>query len=90
MFNVYAMEKATKTDAIEMIVKDLIAERAGIDVGSIHSDSSFIYDLGIDSLDFIAIVSEFEKIFRIRIGDEEIERIVTVRDLVEYVRKNIQ
>jgi acyl carrier protein len=84
------MKEATKTDAIEIIVKDLIAERAGIDAGSIRSDSSFIYDLGIDSLDFIAIVSEFEKIFRVRIADEEIERIVTVRDLVEYVRKNIQ
>ena len=67
------------------MVKQIISEKTAIDVQTIQDDSNFKDDLDIDSLDQIDIMMETEKKFKIRIPDEEIERIITYQDLVEFV-----
>ena len=67
------------------MVKQIISEKTAIDVQTIRDDSNFKDDLDIDSLDQIDIMMETEKKFKIRIPDEEIERIITYQDLVEFV-----
>ena len=74
----------TENEVREM-VKQIISEKTAIDVQTIQDDSNFKDDLDIDSLDQIDIMMETEKKFKIRIPDEEIERIITYQDLVEFV-----
>ena len=75
---------------VREIVKQIISEKTAIDVQTILDDSNFKDDLDIDSLDQIDIVMETEKKFKIRIPDEEIERILTFQDLVEFVLDKVK
>lgn len=77
-------------DAIDIMVRDMLAEKLGIDTDKIMSDASFKYDLGVDSLDFMEILTDFEKIFRIKFEDEDVEGFTTVQSLINYVKKNIR
>jgi acyl carrier protein len=76
-------------NGVREIVKQLISEKTGIDVQTIQDNSSFKDDLNIDSLDQIDIIMEIEKKFKIRIPDEENERIHTYEDLVEFVLDSV-
>ena len=75
---------------VREIVKQIISEKTAIDLQSIQDDSNFKDDLDIDSLDQIDIMMETEKKFKIRIPDEEIERILTYQDLVEFVLDKVK
>jgi acyl carrier protein len=70
---------------IENKVKKIVAEHLGVDEGKIASNSSFIDDLGADSLDQVELVMAFEEEFGCEIPDEEAEKIVTVQDAVKYI-----
>jgi acyl carrier protein len=67
---------------------ELIAESLGISPDEVQSDSSFIDDLGADSLDIVELVMEIEKRFSIEIPDEEAEKITTVQDAVDYITEH--
>jgi len=67
------------------IIKQHIHEKLGIDEFRIVEKSSFINDLGADSLDMYELVVELEKEFDISIPDEDAERIRTVGDLNRYI-----
>jgi len=67
------------------IIKQHIHEKLGIDAFRIEEKSSFINDLGADSLDMYELVVELEKEFDISIPDEDAERIRTVGDLNRYI-----
>ena len=69
-------------------VKQIIAEQLGVDEPEIKSDSSFIDDLGADSLDTVELVMAFEEEFGIEIPDEEAEKITSVQDAVSYIEEN--
>jgi len=69
----------------EAKVRSIIAEQLGVSEGEIKPGSSFIEDLGADSLDIVELVMAMEEEFEVEIPDEEAERIKTVQDAVTYL-----
>ena len=70
---------------VEQKVKGIIAEQLGVSEEEIKATSSFIEDLGADSLDIVELVMAMEEEFEVEIPDEEAENIKTVQDAVNYV-----
>ena len=68
-------------------IKKLIVKQSGIDESKITENSSFIDDLGLDSLDIIELIMEFEEEFDLEIPDKEAEKMKTVGDVVKYLDK---
>jgi acyl carrier protein len=66
-------------------VKSIIAERLSIDESKVTESSSFIEDLGADSLDTVELIMQLEDAFGIQIPDEDAEKISTVGDAVKYI-----
>ena len=67
-------------------LKGIIAEVLNVDVGEITMDTTFVDDLGADSLDIFQISMGLEEEFDIEIANEEAEKIVTVGDAVEQIK----
>ena len=71
-------------------VKDVIAEQLGIDdLDTITSETTFIDDLGADSLDVVELIMAFEEEFYMEIPEVEAEKISTVGDVVDYIKENV-
>jgi acyl carrier protein len=70
---------------IEQRVKKIIAEQLGVNEAEIKSESSFVDDLGADSLDIVELVMAFEEAFDLDIPDEDAEKIATVKNAVDYI-----
>ncbi len=75
-------------DAILEKVKEVIVEQLGVEDESIKLDTSFIDDLGADSLDIVELIMALEEAFDMQIPDSEAEKISTVNDVVEYIKNN--
>ncbi len=73
------------TSQIELKVKSIIADQLGVGEDEIKPESSFIEDLGADSLDIVELVMAMEEEFEVEIPDEEAENIKTVGDAINYV-----
>jgi acyl carrier protein len=73
------------TSPIEAKVKSIIADQLGVGEDEIKPESSFIEDLGADSLDIVELVMAMEEEFEVEIPDEEAENIKTVGDAINYV-----
>lgn len=71
-------------------IKAIIVEQLGVAENAVTMDASFIDDLGADSLDIVELVMAMEEEFDIEIPDEEAEKVVTVRDVVDYIKENVQ
>lgn len=71
-------------------VKAIIAERLSVDESKITENSSFIEDLGADSLDTVELIMQLEEVFGIQIPDEDAEKISTVGDAVKYIEERIK
>ena len=69
-------------------VTGIVAEQLGIGVDEINNESSFIDDLGADSLDTVELVMALEEEFDIEISDEEAENISTVQTAIDYINKS--
>ena len=67
-------------------VKEIIVEQLGVEEDEITMESSFIDDLGADSLDVVELIMAIEEAFDIEIPDGEAENIETVKDAVEYLK----
>ena len=76
-------------DPILQRVRQLIAEQLGLEEDEITPESSFLDDLGADSLDLVELIMAFEEEYELEIPDEDAERIVTVGDAVEYIRQRV-
>ena len=74
--------------SVDERVKGIAAEQLGIGVDEINNESSFIDDLGADSLDTVELVMALEEEFDIEISDEEAENISTVQTAIDYINKN--
>ncbi len=73
------------TSSIEAKVKSIIADQLGVGEDEIKPESSFIEDLGADSLDIVELVMAMEEEFEVEIPDEEAENIKTVGDAINYI-----
>lgn len=70
-------------------VKEMVAEQLGVDEDDVTPESSFIDDLGADSLDIVELIMALEEEFDLEIPDEDAEKIVTVADAVNYISERI-
>ena len=73
---------------IESKVKEIIADKLGVDEADVKPEASFTNDLGADSLDTVELIMEFEKSFNITIPDDQAEKITTVGDAISYIENN--
>ena len=69
-------------------VKNIVAEQLGIGIDEINNESSFIDDLGADSLDTVELVMALEEAFDVEISDEQAENISTVQSAIDYINNN--
>lgn len=70
-------------------LKEIIAEVLSVDTLEITENTSFVNDLGADSLDIYQIIMGIEEVFDIEIENEDAEKIVTVGDAVEQIKKAV-
>mgnify|MGYP003342558310 CR=1 FL=1 len=73
---------------IEQRVKKIVAEQLGVNEADVKAESSFVNDLGADSLDTVELIMEFEKEFNISIPDEQAETIATVGQAISYLEEH--
>ncbi len=71
-------------------VKGIIIEQLGVTDTAVTTEASFIDDLGADSLDIVELVMAIEEEFDIEIPDSDAEKVVTVGDVVDYIKENVQ
>lgn len=69
-------------------VKKIIVEQLGVEEEEVNMESSFIDDLGADSLDIVELIMALEEEFDIEIPDSEAEKIASVGDAVNYIKNN--
>jgi acyl carrier protein len=86
----FFLYEATEPMAIDIPsdVKRIIKEQLDVDEKDIKPESSFIDDLGADSLGLVELVLAFEEAFEIDIPDEDTEKIRTVQDAIDYIEKH--
>ena len=75
---------------IEERVRKIVAEQLGVKEADIKNESSFVDDLGADSLDTVELVMALEEEFECEIPDEEAEKITTVQQAVDYVTGHLK
>lgn len=75
-------------DAIFEKVKEVIMDQLAAEDDAVKLDTSFIDDLGADSLDIVELIMALEEEFDLQIPDGEAEKIMTVGDVVEYIKNN--
>jgi len=75
---------------IEKRVKHIVSEQLGTDEASLKNESSFIDDLGADSLDTVELVMALEEEFDTEIPDDQAEKITTVQQAIDYINKNLK
>lgn len=71
-------------------VKEVIMDKLGVEESKITPESSFVDDLGADSLDTVELVMQFEEEFGIEIPDEDAEKLITVGEAVEYIESHVK
>ena len=70
---------------VEQRIRKIVAEQLGVNEGDVKNESSFVNDLGADSLDTVELVMALEEEFDCEIPDEEAEKINTVQEAIDYV-----
>jgi len=75
--------------SIEEKVKAIIVEELGVDESEVTPEAKFIEDLGADSLDTVELVMRFEEDFGLEIPDEDAEKILSVKDAINYIQAKL-
>ena len=75
--------------SVEEKVRSIVAKQLGLGEDEVNNESSFIDDLGADSLDTVELVMSFEEKFDIEISDDEAENILTVQAAIDHVNNNV-
>ncbi|WP_107818309.1 acyl carrier protein [Nitrosomonas eutropha] len=73
---------------IEQRIKKIVAEQLGVNESEVKNESSFVNDLGADSLDTVELVMALEEEFECEIPDEQAEKINTVQEAIDFVAAN--
>lgn len=76
-------------DEIFEKVKGITVDKLGVDAGKIASETTFVGDLGADSLDLVELIMALEEEFSTEISDEDAEKISTVNDAVSYIENKM-
>ena len=76
-----------KVGAVQERVIDIVAEQLGVDKEKVSPDTSFVNDLGADSLDTVELVMELEEEFDINIPDDAAEKITTVGQAIKFIEE---
>ena len=79
------MVAVSSRDEIFSKLKEIIIEKLHVNENDITLDAKFTDDLGADSLDIIEIMMQIESEFNVEIPDEDAQKMVTLRDLVDYI-----
>ena len=69
-------------------IQELVADGLGVDAAKVLPETSFKDDLGADSLDLYELVMAFEDEFGVSIPSEELEKMATVKDIMDYIEAN--
>ncbi len=77
-------------DKLFEAVKKIIVDQLGVEESLVNMESSFIDDLGADSLEIVDLIMAFESDFGITIPDEDAENLTTVQDAVEYLKEHVK
>lgn len=72
---------------VEEKVKKIIVEQLGVEEEDVTPEASFVNDLGADSLDTVELVMAFEEEFGLEIPDEDAEKILTVQNVIDYIKE---
>jgi len=80
-------EESQMSDVAER-VKKIVVEHLGVEESKVTENASFIDDLGADSLDTVELVMAFEEEFSVEIPDDAAEKILTVKDAIDFISKN--
>ena len=75
-------------DDILKQIKEIVVDKLDVNADKITEDAKFIEDLGADSLDTVELIMQFEEEFGLEIPDEEAEKILSVKDALEYISSN--
>ena len=75
---------------IEQRVRKIVAEQLGVNEADIKNESSFVDDLGADSLDTVELVMALEEEFECEIPDEQAEKITTVQQAIDYINTHLK
>ena len=75
-------------ETVEQRVKKIVAEQLGVNDADIKPESTFVDDLGADSLDTVELVMALEEEFECEIPDEEAEKITNVQQAIDYVKSH--
>lgn len=75
---------------VEQQIKAIIAEQLGVSESSITNESSFVDDLGADSLDTVELVMALEEEFETEIPDENAEQITTVQEAIDFITGRLE
>ena len=73
---------------VEQRIKKIVAEQLGVNEAEVKSESSFVDDLGADSLDTVVLVMALEEEFECEIPDEQAEKINTVQQAIDYINSS--
>jgi acyl carrier protein len=79
-----------KVASTEERVIDIVCENLGVNKDQVTRNTSFIEDVGADSLDIVELVMELEEEFEITIPDEQAEKIKTVGEAIDYIDRELQ
>jgi acyl carrier protein len=71
-------------------VKAIIVDKLGVEESEVTESANFTNDLGADSLDTVELLMEFEKVFGIKIPDEETSTIATVQDAIDKLKEKLE
>lgn len=74
---------------VEERVIEIVCQQLNADASKVSTQTSFVQDLGADSLDTVELVMEFEEKFAIEIPDEEAEKITTVGEAIKFIEKRL-
>lgn len=77
-------------ESIEQKVIQIVAEQMSVDKGTITRSTSFVNDLNADSLDTVELVMELEDEFDLTIPDDEAEKMKTVGEAIDYIKKQLE
>ncbi len=78
------------SETIEQRIRPLIAEQLGVEENKVTRSASFVDDLNADSLDLVEMIMSLEEEFKIEIPDDDVEKITTVGDAIDYIQEHTE